>query len=60
MHFEQRAQEATFVDYLHEVEHMGARIARLDAEIEEAVKLAPAKTRATSHVPDQEKTLAPS
>ena len=45
VHFEQRAQEATLIDYLQEVEHMGARIARLDGEIEEAVKLAPAKMR---------------
>jgi transposase len=46
VHFEQRAQEATLVDYLHEVEHMAARIARLDGEIEEAVKLAPSRMRA--------------
>lgn len=46
VHFEQRAQEFTLLDYLHEVEHLGARIARLDGQIEEAVKLAPARTRA--------------
>lgn len=46
VHFEQRAQEFTLLDYLHEVEHLGARIARLDGQIEEAVKWAPAKMRA--------------
>jgi transposase len=44
--FEQLAQEATLLDYLHEVEHVGARIARLDGAIEEAVKLAPPQMRA--------------
>ena len=46
VYFEQRAQEATLVDYLHEVEHVASRIARLDGEIGEAVKLAPSKMRA--------------
>jgi len=46
VHFEQLAQEATLLDYLHEVEHAEARIARLDRAIEEAVKLTPAKMRA--------------
>src|SRR6202035_2929273 len=41
VHFEQLAQEATLLDYLHEVEHAAARIARLDGAIAEAVKLAP-------------------
>jgi transposase len=40
------AQEATLLDYLHEVEHAAARIARLDGAIAEAVKLAPPKMRA--------------
>lgn len=44
--FEQMAQEATLLDYLHEVEHAAARIARLDGAIEEAVKVAPPKMRA--------------
>jgi len=44
--FEQMAQEATLLDYLHEVEHAAARIARLDGAIEEAVKFAPPKMRA--------------
>jgi hypothetical protein len=30
VHFEQLAQETTLLDYLHEVEHSEARIARLD------------------------------
>ena len=43
VYFEQMAQEATLLDYLHEVEHAAARIARLDGAIEGAVKLAPPK-----------------
>jgi transposase len=46
VHFEQMAQEATLLDYLHEVEHAETRIARLDRAIEEAVKLTPPKMRA--------------
>jgi transposase len=46
VHFEQPAQEATLLDYLHEVEHAEARIVRLDLAIEEAVKSAPPKMRA--------------
>src|SRR6266446_9835092 len=46
VHFAVKAQEATLLDYLHEVEHMTARITRLDDAIEEAVKVAPAKMRA--------------
>jgi transposase len=46
VHFEQLAQEATLLDYLHEVEHGSARIARLDGAIEEAVKSAPPQMRA--------------
>jgi transposase len=41
VHFEPLAQEATLLDYLHEVEHAEARIARLDLAIQEAVKLTP-------------------
>jgi hypothetical protein len=33
VHFEQMAQEATLLDYLHEVEHAGARIMRLDGAV---------------------------
>jgi transposase len=46
VHFEQLAQEATLLDYLYEVEHAAARIARLDQAIEEAVKLTSPKMRA--------------
>jgi transposase len=46
VHFEQLAQEATLLDYLHEVEHVGARIVRLDGAITEAVKSAPPRMRA--------------
>jgi transposase len=46
VHFEQPAQEATLLDYLHEVEHAEARITRLDQAIEKAVKSTPAKMRA--------------
>lgn len=46
VHFEQMAQEATLLDYLHEVEHAAARIMRLDGAIEEAVKCVPPKMRA--------------
>jgi len=46
VHFEQMAQEATLLDYLHEVEHAAARIARLDGAITEAVKCAPPQMRA--------------
>jgi transposase len=46
VHFEQLAQEATLLDYLHEVEHGAARIARLDGVITEAAKSAPPQMRA--------------
>ena len=45
VHFPQPAQEATLLDYFQEVEHMAARMARLDLAIEEAVKLTPPKMR---------------
>ena len=38
--FEQAAQQATLLDYLHEVDHMAARVKRLEQAITEAVKLA--------------------
>jgi transposase len=44
--FEQPAQEATRLDYLHEVEHAGERIGRLERAIDEAVKTAPPRMRA--------------
>ena len=38
--FSQMAQESTRLDYLHEVEHMGERVVRLEQAIAEAIKLA--------------------
>ena len=46
VHFEHAAQEATLLDYLHEVEHMADRIERLERAIDEAVKTAPERMRA--------------
>jgi len=40
LRFPQVAQESTRLDYLHEVEHMGERVKRLEQAIGEAVKLA--------------------
>jgi transposase len=40
VHFTQVAREATMLDYLHEVDHMGERVKRLEQAISEAVKLA--------------------
>jgi transposase len=44
--FEQAAQEATLLDYIHEVDHVAARIGRLEAAIVAAVQTAPARMRA--------------
>ena len=46
VHFEQPAQEATLLDYLHEVDHVVGRIERLERAIDAAVKTAPAQMRA--------------
>lgn len=46
VHFTAQAQEVTLLDYLHEVEHAAARIARLEGALEEAAKLVPPKMRA--------------
>jgi transposase len=46
VHFEQPAQEATLLDYRHEVEHVAGRIERLERVIDEAVRTAPARMRA--------------
>ena len=40
LRFPQVAQESTRLDYLHEVEHMGERVVRLEQAITEAVNLA--------------------
>jgi transposase len=46
VHFEQPAQEATRLDYLHEVDHVADRIDRLERAIDDAVTTAPAGMRA--------------
>jgi transposase len=46
VHFAHAAQEATLLDYLHEVEHMADRIERLERAVDDAVKTAPARMRA--------------
>ncbi len=46
VHFEHAAQEATLLDYLHEVEHVADRIARLERAIDDAVMTAPERMRA--------------
>ncbi len=45
VHFELLAQQATLLDCLHEVEHMAARVTRLEQAIAEAVLLAPQQMR---------------
>jgi transposase len=40
LRFTQVARESTRLDYLHEVEHLGERVARLEQAITEAVKMA--------------------
>jgi transposase len=46
VHFDHGAQEATLLDYLHEVEHVAERLARLERAIDDAVQTAPAQMRA--------------
>ena len=46
VHFTHAAQEATLLDYLHEVEHAADRLARLERAIDEAVTTAPERMRA--------------
>lgn len=46
VHFDQPAQEATLLDYIHEVDHVAARIERLESAIDAAVTLAPVRMRA--------------
>ena len=46
VHFEHAAQEATLLDYLHEVDHVAGRIERLERAIDAAVKTAPVRIRA--------------
>jgi transposase len=44
--FDHAAQEATLLDYLHEVEHMAERLTRLETAIDAAVASAPTRLRA--------------
>ena len=46
VHFDQPAQEVTLLDYIHEVDHVAARIEQLEGAIEEAAKTAPPHMRA--------------
>jgi transposase len=46
LRFERPEQEATFLDYLHEVEHQAERVKRLDQAIDQAIESAPAEMRA--------------
>ena len=46
VHFGHAAQEATLLDYLHEVEHMVERIGRLERAIDDAVQTAPERMKA--------------
>jgi transposase len=45
VHFQQPALEATLTDYVHEVDHAGERIARLEKAIDEAIASAPEQIR---------------
>jgi transposase len=45
LHFEHPAQEATFLDYLHEVEHAAQRVVRLELAIDQAIEAAPTEMR---------------
>lgn len=46
LRFEQPAQEATYLDYLHEVEHAAERVARLERAIDQAIEALPADMKA--------------
>ena len=46
LHFEHPAQEATFLDYLHEVEHAAERVSRLEKAIDQAVEGLPQEMKA--------------
>lgn len=46
LQFEHPAQEATFLDYLHEVEHAAERVVRLERAIDQAIEAAPVGMRA--------------
>jgi transposase len=44
--FEHHAHEVTFLDYLHEVEHIEERVGRLERAIDKAIEAAPEEIRA--------------
>ena len=46
VHFAHAAQEATLLDYVHEVDHVASRLQRLERAIDEAVQTAPVGMRA--------------
>ena len=46
LRFERAAQEAVYLDYLHEVEHAAERVARLERAIDEGIETLPAEMRA--------------
>ncbi len=46
LRFERAAQEATYLDYLHEVEHAAERVARLEQAIDQSIRALPAEMRA--------------
>jgi transposase len=46
LRFEHPAQEATFLDYVHEMEHQAERVKRLDQAIDQAIESTPAEMRA--------------
>jgi transposase len=46
LRFERLAQEAAYLDYLHEVEHAAERVARLERAIDQAIETLPEKMRA--------------
>ncbi len=46
VHFDQPAQEATLADYIHEVERVQDRIARLEKAIDDSIETMPGKMRA--------------
>jgi transposase len=46
LRFERAAQEATYLDYLHEVEHAAERVTRLERAIDQAIEALPETMRA--------------
>jgi hypothetical protein len=46
VHVDQAAQETTLLDYIHGLDHVAARLRRLEKAIDVAVHTAPARMRA--------------